>query len=58
MTPLQITLLALESLRARKVGEPWSAEDEAEFRDIVSALEVEAERAAKLEEYLRGSNGY
>jgi hypothetical protein len=39
MNELQITLLALEVLRARKVAEHWSADDEAEFRDIVAALD-------------------
>lgn len=46
MTDLQITLLALESLRARKVGELWTAEDEDEFRSIVSALDVISKRMA------------
>lgn len=39
MSELKIALLALEALRARKVAEPWTAEDEAEFRDIVAALD-------------------
>lgn len=39
MSKLRIALLALEALRARKVAEPWTAEDEAEFRYIVAALD-------------------